>query len=85
MYHELCGDLLDGYLSISSHRLNNTMRVLTVITAVFVPLGFLAGVYGMNFDVMPELSKPYGYYVLLASMATIATALLGWFRFKKWI
>lgn len=85
MYHELCGDLLDGYLNITSHRLNNTMRVLTVITAVFVPISFLAGIYGMNFEVMPELSHPRGYFMLLGVMAMIATSLLALFRYNKWI
>ena len=62
MYYDICGDLVDGYISISSHQLNITMRVLTVITAIFVPLTFIAGIYGMNFEYMPELSYQYGYF-----------------------
>jgi len=85
MHYEICGDLIDGYLSISSHQLNATMRVLTVITAVFVPLGFLAGLYGMNFEFMPELKFHYGYYGLLGVMAIVAAGLLAFFKTKRWI
>lgn len=85
MYYELCGDLLDGYLSISSHRLNKTMQVLTIITAIFVPIGFLAGLYGMNFEYMPELQVRGGYFVLLGVMAALASSLLVMFRRKGWL
>jgi len=85
MHYEICGDLIDGYLSITSHQLNATMRVLTIITAVFVPLGFLAGLYGMNFEFMPELKFHYGYYGLLGIMGIVAGGLLTFFRMKRWI
>lgn len=85
MYYAICGDLLDGYLSLTSHRLNNTMRVLTVITAIFIPLSFIAGVYGMNFHNMPELRHPSGYFIVLATMAATATGLLWLFRRKGWL
>ncbi|HCS66609.1 MAG TPA: metal transporter [Cellvibrio sp.] len=84
MYYEICGDLINGYLSISSHQLNNTMRVLTIITAIFVPLTFIAGIYGMNFDNMPELHTPYGYFYTLAGMLVIAAG-FGFVAFKKWL
>jgi magnesium transporter len=84
MYYEICGDLINGYLSISSHQLNNTMRVLTVITAIFVPLTFIAGIYGMNFDNMPELHMQYGYFYTLGGMLMIATG-FGIVAFKKWL
>lgn len=84
MYYEICGDLINGYLSISSHQLNNTMRVLTVITAIFVPLTFIAGIYGMNFDNMPELHMPYGYFYTLGAMLVIAAG-FGIVAFKKWL
>lgn len=84
MYYEICGDLINGYLSISSHQLNNTMRVLTVITAIFVPLTFIAGIYGMNFDNMPELHAPYGYFYTLGGMLVIAAG-FGVFAYKKWL
>ncbi|MET0357142.1 MAG: magnesium transporter CorA family protein [Cellvibrio sp.] len=84
MYFEICGDLINGYLSISSHQLNNTMKVLTVITAIFVPLTFIVGVYGMNFDNMPELHWQYGYYFVWAFMLTFSCA-AGIFAYKKWL
>lgn len=85
MYYELCGDLIEGYISLSSHKLNNTMKVLTIITAVFVPMGFLAGLYGMNFDNIPELHWEYSYFVLLAVMATLALTMLMLFRRARWL
>lgn len=85
MYFEICGDLIDGYLSISSHQLNLTMRVLTVITAIFVPLGFIAGLYGMNFENMPELKNPYAYFITLGVMISTASTLLIVFWKKRWL
>lgn len=85
MYYDICGDLVDGYLSISSHQLNATMRILTVITAIFVPMTFLAGVYGMNFAHMPELGYRYAYFVVLGVMFSIGVGLLWLFRYKKWL
>jgi len=85
MYYEICGDLIEGYISLSSHRLNNTMKVLTIITAVFVPLSFMAGLYGMNFENMPELQWKYAYFVLLGAMATLAISMLVLFRRIRWL
>jgi magnesium transporter len=85
MYYEICGDLVEGYISISSHALNNTMKVLTIITAIFVPLSFLAGLYGMNFDHMPELHLRYGYFGVLLVMGGIACAMLYLFRRIRWL
>lgn len=85
MYYEICGDLIEGYLSLSSHQLNLTMRVLTVITAVFVPLGFIAGLYGMNFEYMPELSYRYSYFIILGVMLATSLSLLFVFYKKRWI
>ncbi|WP_110185574.1 magnesium transporter CorA family protein [Pokkaliibacter plantistimulans] len=85
LYYDWVGDLSDGYISLASHRLNNIMKVLTVITAIFVPLSFLAGLYGMNFDNIPELHFRYGYFVLLLVMTGIAAALLWLFRKSRWI
>lgn len=84
MYYEICGDLINGYLSITSHMLNDTMRVLTVITAIFVPLTFIAGIYGMNFEYMPELHWHFGYFYSLGAM-TLVALLFGWVAFKKWL
>ncbi|ATJ81497.1 magnesium transporter CorA family protein [Halomonas beimenensis] len=85
MYYDICGDLIDGYLSIASHQLNRTMRVLTVITAIFVPLTFIAGIYGMNFAHMPELAYRHGYFLVLGGMLAIGLALLWVFRRVKWL
>jgi len=84
MYFEICGDLINGYLSISSHQLNNTMKVMTVFTAIFVPLTFIVGVYGMNFENMPELHMRYGYYDVWGLMLVIAS-ITGWVAYKKWL
>ena len=85
MHYDICSDLINGYLSIASHQLNATMRVLTVITAIFIPLGFLAGVYGMNFDYIPELKVTHGYFYLLGFMAFLATILIVFFKKKRWL
>ncbi|MEO8460531.1 MAG: magnesium transporter CorA family protein [Dokdonella sp.] len=85
LLYETTTDLIDGYLSISAHRLNNVMRVLTVVTVLFVPLTFVAGIYGMNFDYIPELKWHFGYFGVISLMITIAAALLVLFRRRKWI
>ncbi|GAB3271537.1 magnesium transporter CorA family protein [Parahaliea aestuarii] len=85
MYYEICGDLVEGYISLTSHQLNNTMKVLTIITAIFVPLGFLAGLYGMNFEHMPELHFRYGYFFILFLMISIAGGMLWLFRRIRWL
>jgi magnesium transporter len=85
MYYDICGDLINGYMSITSHQLNATMRVLTVITALFVPLTFLAGIYGMNFENIPELKFKYGYFSLLGVMSVISIGLIVWFKRKRWL
>lgn len=84
LYYQLAADLIEGYISLSSHRLNGIMRVLTIITAIFVPLSFLAGVYGMNFEYIPELKFGWGYFILLGTMALIAGTLLYVFHRKRW-
>ncbi|MGB3667482.1 MAG: magnesium transporter CorA family protein [Bermanella sp.] len=85
MYYELTGDLLDSMLSMASHKLNGTMRVLTVITAVFVPLSFIVGLYGMNFEYIPELKFKYGYFFVVGFMLTLSVSLVSIFKFKKWL
>jgi magnesium transporter len=85
LYYELASDLIDSYISIASHRLNQVMKILTIITAVFIPLGFLAGIYGMNFENMPELHSRNGYFILLGVMASIVLLLLFVFRKIRWL
>lgn len=85
LYHELISDLQDGYISLASHRLNNIVKVLTIITVIFIPLGFLAGLYGMNFEYIPELHYKYSYFVVLMVMVTVAFSLLVVFKRMKWL
>ena len=85
LYYEVSSDIIEGYISLASHRLNNIIKVLTIITAVFVPLSFLAGVYGMNFEYMPELKSRPAYFIVLGVMASIATTLVLIFRRKRWL
>ena len=83
-YRELATGLLDLYISSLSNRLNEVMKVLTIIATIFIPLSFLAGVWGMNFTDMPELHWAHGYPAALAFMAAVGIALAGWFKWKKW-
>jgi len=90
-YREMTASMLDVYLSSISHRLNEVMKVLTVIATIFIPLTFLVGVYGMNFGVhsrspwaMPELDWYYGYPLLWLLMLGIAIGMIGYFKRKNW-
>lgn len=85
LYYELATDLADGYMSVSAHHLNQIMKILTVVMSIFVPLSFLAGIYGMNFENMPELHSKAGYFILLGCMGVIALVLLAVFRKKRWL
>ncbi|MFN3232565.1 MAG: magnesium/cobalt transporter CorA [Alphaproteobacteria bacterium] len=85
LYYDLAADLRDGYISLASHRLNNIMKVLTVVASIFIPLTFIAGIYGMNFEYIPELAHPNGYFILLGTMAVIGVGLLVLFRRNKWL
>ncbi len=84
-YRELTIGLMDLYLSSVSNRLNETMKTLTIMATIFIPLTFLVGVYGMNFEVMPELRWRFGYPVLWTGMIAIAAGLLWWFRRRGWL
>lgn len=84
-YKELLNHLYDIYMSSMSQKMNEIMKVLTIYAAIFIPLTFIAGVYGMNFEHMPELKWPYGYYSLLGIMVCIGTGMLAWFKKKKWL
>jgi magnesium transporter len=85
LYYELAVDLVESYLSLASHHLNRIMKVLTIVTAIFVPLSFLAGLYGMNFENIPELHARSGYFILLGVMAGIVVLLLALFRKMRWL
>jgi len=81
---ELLGGLMDLYLTGVSNRMNEVMKVLTMIATIFIPLSFLAGLYGMNFDFMPELHIRWAYPVLLLVMAAAAAGMLLFFRRRGW-
>lgn len=82
---EMISGLLEIYLSSISNRMNEVMKVLTLIATIFIPLTFIAGVYGMNFKNMPETQWHYGYFMALGVMLIIALAMLKFFRNKKWL
>lgn len=90
-YRELSAGLMDLFISIQGNKLNETMKVLTVIATIFIPLTFVVGVYGMNFnpDVspwnMPELNWYFGYPIVLAFMAVLVAGMVAFFRHKKWL
>ena len=84
MYRESAGALISTYMSSVAHRSNEIMKVLTMMSSIFVPLTFIAGIYGMNFENMPELSHPLAYPVTLASMAGTAAVMILYFLRRGW-
>jgi magnesium transporter len=84
-YRDMVGGMLDIYLSSVSNRMNEIMKVLTIIATIFIPLTFLAGLYGMNFGNMPELRWEYGYFTLLLVMALVAGGEVLYFRKRGWL
>ncbi|MCS6905389.1 MAG: CorA family divalent cation transporter [Bacteroidia bacterium] len=82
---ENCNNLLNIYLSISTHRTNEIIRFLTVFSVFFMPLTFIVGIYGMNFENMPELKHPYGYPAVMILMALISLGIYLYFRAKGWL
>lgn len=85
MYREMLWSLMDMYMSIISNKMNEVMKVLTIIATIFIPLTFIAGIYGMNFDNMPELHYKNGYFILLGSMVLLFLLMLIYFRKRKWL
>ncbi|WP_025700638.1 magnesium/cobalt transporter CorA, partial [Paenibacillus forsythiae] len=81
---EMTADLRDSYISLNSNRMNSIMKTLTVITTIFMPLTLIAGIYGMNFNVMPELDFPYGYPIVLLLMLLLGGSMVLWFRRRGW-
>lgn len=84
MYQALCADLMNAYISVTSHRVNKVVKILTIVTVLFVPLGFIAGLYGMNFEYMPELKHHYGYFYVLGFMIVLEIALIVLLKKLKW-
>jgi magnesium transporter len=85
MYRDLASGLMDIHLSSLNNRLNEVMRVLTIVSTIFIPMSFIASVYGMNFDFMPETKWTYGYAFALAVMGAVGFGLLGWFWKRGWL
>ncbi len=83
-FRDMLSSMLDVYLSSLTNRMNEIMKVLTIISTVFIPMTFIASIYGMNFEYMPELHWRWGYFIVLSVMAIIAVVMLDYFRRKKW-
>ena len=82
---DMVGGMLDTYLSSVSNRMNEVMKTLTVIASIFIPITFIAGIYGTNFEYIPELSWEGSYFVMLVVMTIIVAIMVSWFRKKQWI
>lgn len=85
VFRDMSSGVLDLYMNSLSNRMNNVMKVLTIISTIFIPLSFVAGVYGMNFDNMPELHWKYGYFYVVGGMGLAVVGMLFFFRWKKWL
>ncbi|MFM1931713.1 MAG: hypothetical protein RL226_1016 [Bacteroidota bacterium] len=85
MYRETVTSLMDLYMTSSSNQMNQVMKVLTVISTIFIPLTFITGLYGMNFKNMPELEWKYGYFAIWCIIVVASGALLYYFRKKTWL
>ncbi len=84
-FREIVNGALEAYISLNGHRMNEVMKVLTLSSTIMLPLTFIAGLYGMNFDVMPELHWRYGYFVAIGTMAITAVGLVAFFKRKRWL
>jgi magnesium transporter len=84
-YRDLVNGLFDIHFSVTANKTNDIMKLLAIFSAIMLPLSLIAGIYGMNFENMPELRSPYGYFITLALMAVVAIGLLGYFWYKGWI
>jgi magnesium transporter len=84
-YRDLAQGLTDFHINMQNQRLNEVIRVLTIISTIFMPLTFIVGIYGMNFEFFPELHWRYGYFIVLGFMGVIATGMIGYFKYKRWL
>lgn len=85
VFRDMLTNLENTYHAAQNARMGQVMKLLTIISTIFIPLTFIAGVYGMNFKHMPELDSPYGYYIIMGFMAAITLVMLLWFRRKRWL
>ncbi|MBN1621283.1 MAG: magnesium/cobalt transporter CorA [Endomicrobiales bacterium] len=84
-YRDMLSGMLDVYLSVVSNKMNEIMKVLTIIATIFIPLTFIAGIYGMNFEYMPELKWKFGYFGIWIVIIVVTVAMILYFRKKKWL
>lgn len=84
-YRDTISGLLDIYLSSISNKMNEVMKVLTIFASIFIPLTFIVGIYGMNFEFMPELKWHWGYFIILLVMLLVVISLVRYFRKKRWL
>lgn len=84
-FRDILASMVDVYLSSVSNRMNDIMKVLTIIATIFIPLTFIAGVYGMNFDYMPELRWRWGYPVVMLSMTLLGISMFFYFKKRRWV
>ena len=82
---EMVTSMSDLYLSVANNRMNEVMKVLTMMATIFIPLTFIAGIYGMNFKLMPELEWRWGYFAVLGFMVAVGVAMVAYFKRKKWL
>lgn len=85
IYREMIWSLMDMYMTSISNRMNEVMKVLTIIATIFIPLTFIAGIYGMNFEYIPELKYKYSYFILWGIMIALFIGMLFYFKKKKWL
>ena len=84
-FRDMMSGIHDIYLSSISNKMNEIMQFLTIVGTIFIPLTFIAGIYGMNFQVMPELAWRWGYFAVLGLMAAVGVGLLAYFRRRHWL
>ena len=85
IYREMIWSLMDMYMTTISNKMNEVMKVLTIMASIFIPLTFIAGIYGMNFDYIPELHFKYSYFILWGVMIVLFVGMLYYFKRKKWL
>ncbi len=85
IYREMIWSLMDMYMTTISNKMNEVMKVLTIMASIFIPLTFIAGIYGMNFDYIPELHYKNSYFILWGVMIVLFLGMLYYFKRKKWL
>ncbi|APC39723.1 CorA family divalent cation transporter [Clostridium estertheticum] len=81
----ITSEIRDSFVSLNSHKMNTIMMILTVISSIFIPLTFIVGIYGMNFDYMPELHFRYSYFIIMSILLLIGIGMSCWFKRRGWL